>query len=312
MALRISLLKSVALQGLLALCTLFVSLHLQAEDLEPRRWAHLPINTNFLGAGYASTKADIDFDPVLKIEEAEATVDTWVAKYIRTFELFDKSARIGVAQGYQKGHWTGILDGEAASTSRDGATDTLVRFAVNLYGSPPLEGKEFVAYRKANPNETIVGAGISVQLPTGDYMSDKLINLGTNRYTLRPQIGAIHTRGQWSFESTARAVIYFDNDDFYGGKKLENDPLYVLSGHLIYTHRPGIWGSISAAYDYGAKPTVDGVEKDSRKEELLFAASVGIPINRHLGIKLGYIGSRTQRTTGVDTDSFVLAMSGYW
>ena len=44
-----------------------LSLPLQAQDLEPRRWSHLPIGLDalvHLGTGY--TNGDILFDPVLQ------------------------------------------------------------------------------------------------------------------------------------------------------------------------------------------------------------------------------------------------------
>ena len=80
------------------------------EELEPRQWAHLPIDTNFVGAGYGYTQADIDFDPVLKIENGQMEMHTWAAKYIRSFALFEKTARIELLQAYQEGRWTGLLD----------------------------------------------------------------------------------------------------------------------------------------------------------------------------------------------------------
>jgi len=283
-----------------------------AEELEPRRWAHLPINTNFIGSGYAYTEADIGFDPVLKIEDVELELHTWLAKYIRSFALFEKTARIGVIQAYQEGTWTGLLDGVPEKVKRSGWTDTFVRFAVNLYGAPPLQGKEYAKYRAEKKVETIVGAGFSVQLPTGDYMDDKLINLGTNRFTFRPQVGAVHTRGKWSLETTGTVALYSDNDDFYNGKKFEKDPLYTLNSHLIYTFRPGIWASASGGYDYGGRSTIDGVEKDDRKQNLAWAFSFGFPVNRHLGVKLAYIGTRTQESTGIDSDSFVIGASAFW
>ncbi len=63
----------------------------------------LPTDVNIMGAGYANTKADITIDPVLRLEDVEMELDTWAAKYIHTFEMFDKSARIDVAQAYQEG-----------------------------------------------------------------------------------------------------------------------------------------------------------------------------------------------------------------
>ena len=283
-----------------------------SEELEPRRWAHLPINTNFFGSGYAYTEADISFDPVLKIENVDMEMDTWVAKYIRSFSLFEKTARVSVLQAYQEGRWSGLLDGAPTTVKRSGWTDTRVRFAVNLYGAPPLQGKEYVKYRSETKVETIVGAALSVQLPTGDYMDDKLINLGSNRFTFRPQLGAVHTRGKWSIEATGIVALHSDNTDFYNGKKLEQDPLYSIHGHLIYTFRPGIWTSASAGYNYGGKSTVDGTKKDDLKQNLAWALAFGFPVSRHLGFKLAYVGTRTQESTGFDSDSFVVGASAFW
>ena len=104
--------------------------------MEPRRWAHLPIDTNFVGVGYAYTDADITFDPLMKIEDGQAELHTWVAKYIRTFQLLGKSVRLGLIQGYQEGRWSGLLNGVHTSINKTGLLDTRVRFAVNLYGAP--------------------------------------------------------------------------------------------------------------------------------------------------------------------------------
>jgi hypothetical protein len=283
-----------------------------AEDLEPRRWAHLPVDTHFVGAGYGRTHADVNFDPVLKIENAELELDSWAVKYIRTFELFEKTARFDVAQGYQQGRWNGLLDGEPAEVQRNGLTDTIVRVAINFQGAPALGGKAYAEYRAANKDENVAGMGLSVQLPSGEYMDDKLINIGSNRYTFRPQVGMMQTWGAWSLESTAWVVLYSDNTNFYNGKRLENDPLYVASGHLIYTYSPGVWASLSAGYDRGGRSTVDGVKKDDEREDLLFALSLGVPINRNMSVKLAYIAKRSQQLIGVDSDTFALGLSANW
>jgi len=283
-----------------------------SEELEPRRWSHLPIDTNYFGTGYAYTEADIGFDPVLKLSNVEMELDTWPLKYIRTFALFDKTARIGILQTYQEGRWSGRVDGASKTIHRSGWADTLLRFAINLYGAPPLQRKEYAAYRAATEVETIVGAGLAVQLPTGDYMDDKLINLGTNRFTFLPQLGVVHTRGAWSTETTVTAALYSDNNDFFNGYKLEQDPLYTIHSHLIYTFRPGFWAGVSAGYNFGGRSTVDGIKKDDRKQNLAGALSFGFSINRHMGVKAAYIGSRTQESTGFDSDTFTLIFNVFW
>jgi hypothetical protein len=283
-----------------------------AQELEPRRWSHLPTGKNFAGGGYVYTEANILFDPVLRIENVEMEMHTWALKYIRTFELFQKSARVDVTQGYQEGRWTGLVDGVPSSIKRNGLSDSVLRFAINLYGAPPLEGKEFSAYRAKVDVETIVGTALVVQLPTGDYMDDKLINLGTNRFTFRPQFGVVHNRGKWSMELTGAVWLYTDNADFFNGNKLEQDPYYTIQTHLIYTFRPGFWTAASAGYGYGGESTVSGVEKNDRRETLAWALSFGFPITRQLGVKVIYLATRSQKSIGQDTDSIGGAFSILW
>ena len=111
--------------------------------MEPRRWNHLPINQNFVGVGYAHTDAVISVDPVLKIENGTVELDTWLIRYIRTFELLDKSARIEVRQPWQNGQWSGLVAGVPTAVEREGWGDTIARVAVNLVGAPPLDGKTY-------------------------------------------------------------------------------------------------------------------------------------------------------------------------
>jgi len=283
-----------------------------AQDLQPRRWSHLPIGLNFAGLAYAYTEADISDSPALRLEDVKMELNTLGASYVRTFKLFGKSARIDLAQAYLKGHWEGLLDGKLATTSRSGWSDTTVRFAMNILGAPPLQGKEFGAYRKAHDPETIVGIGLAVQLPTGDYKNERLINLGSNRFTFKPQIGVVHSRQNWSMELTGTVWLFTDNDEFFGDNKLEQDPFYTLQGHLIYTFRPGLWAGLSGGLGHGSQTTLNGQRKDDQKEAQAWAASIGYPLSRDWGVKFAYIGTRRRSSTGTDTDSLVFAVSHFW
>ncbi len=62
-------------------------------------------------------------------------------------------------------------------------------------------------------------AAFAVQLPTGEYMDDKLINLGTNQYVVRPDVGLVHDRGRWSIETGAVASFY----SMFGVSNCETD-----------------------------------------------------------------------------------------
>lgn len=270
------------------------------------------MDKNFGGFAFVHTEADIFFDPTLLLEDVEMKLDTWAGKYIRTFELFEKSSRIDITQAYQKGEWKGLLNGISASTSRNGLSDTFVRVAMNLYGAPPLQDKEFGAYRSKVEIETIVGVALAVRMPTGDYKEDKLINLGQNRFAFRPQLGIVHTRGKWTTELTGEVAFYTKNDEFFNGNTLEQKPLYIVHGHLIHTFKPGQWASISAGYDHGGENRLNGVDKDDTKQNIGWKLSYAHPINRALGINVFYLGTRTQKSTGSDSDTLVVSMSFVW
>ncbi|MBP9127943.1 MAG: transporter [Elusimicrobia bacterium] len=282
------------------------------NDIEPRRWGHMPMGGNFLTAGYAYTEATIYLDPVIRLENVKMNLDTWIAKYVHSFKFLGKSSRFDLTQGYQEGRWEGTLDGQPRSTQRKGPSDTYVRFAMNLIGAPALAGKEFAAYRRDLKRETIVGAGVVVQLPTGDYSEDKLINLGSNRFTIRPQLGMTHTRGKWTGELTGEVYVYSDNAEFFNGNKLEQAPLYTGQTHLIYTFRPGLWMSGSLGYALGGASTINGKTKDDPREAAAWALSLGVPIARQWNAKATYLSSRAKDRIGQDTDTLALGLAYSW
>jgi hypothetical protein len=284
----------------------------RAQELQPRRWSHLPMETNFGGIGYVYTNAEISFDPVLLIEDTDLDLHSFSIKYIRTFKFLGKSARVDLLQAYQDATWTGLLDGVPATARRSGWSDLSIRFAANLIGAPPLRAAEYKEYRAGLDRETIVGVGLVIQLPTGSYLEDKLLNLGTNRVTFRPQLGAVHRRNKWAFETTISSWIFTDNDDFFDGNLLEQEPLFAIQQHLDYTVRPGLWAGAGVAYAQGAESTVDGIRKDNETQNLAWLFSMGFPINRQWGVKFAYLGKRTLTSVGADSDSFVTAVSVLW
>jgi hypothetical protein len=283
-----------------------------AAELEPRRWAHTPVDTNFVGVGYVHTEGEIAFDPVLQIEGAEVELDATVLKYIRTFEMFEKSAKISLAQAQVNATWSGLLGGVPTSAQRVGLSDTVARFAIQLKGAPPLKGKAYQQYRASKDVETIIGAGLVVHLPTGEYKEDKLLNLGGNRYVVRPQFGVTHKRRNWTAEMTASAFIYTENDDFFGGNKLEQDPLYSVQGHLMREFKGRKWVSLSFAWGRGGEVEINGIEKNDVKEELLWAVSFGAPLSPRIGMKIAYLDLGRREPTGIEGETLLVSLSTFF
>jgi hypothetical protein len=283
-----------------------------SQELVPRRWSHLPIGTNFVGVGYAYTRADISFDPVLQIEDAKLDMHTVEVSYIRTVGLLGKSARADFKIPLQDARWKGLLAGQPASAHRQGMADPVVRFAVNVLGGPPLKGENFATYRADHEVETIVGLGLAVHLPLGQYSEDKLLNLGSNRFTIRPQLGVEHKRGNWIAELTASIWFFTDNNSFFNGLCRKQDPFFTAQAHLIYNFRPGFWASLSGALGYGAESTIDNVEKDDIQRNVGWALGLGYSLTRRFGLKFSYVGIYNLSDVGTDSNTLILGASYFW
>jgi len=280
-----------------------------AQDIEPRRWTPLPIGMNVLGAAVIHTDGDIAFDPVLELEDVTVDAGTAIVSFLHSFELLGQSARFDVQLPYKDARWEGLLAGEPDSAERKGLGDPRLRLSVNLLGAPALKGKEFQAYRASHPINTVVGAALAITLPLGDYKQEELLNLGGNRYIFRPQLGFVHTRGHWSYELTGSVFLYTDNDDFFGNNKREQDPLYALQTHLIYTSPQRWWVSLGAAHDRGGESSINGDKKDDERRDLLYGISAGLPIGSRSSAKLAYVASRSDEDVGKDSDSVAFAFS---
>jgi len=277
-----------------------------AQDLEPRRWTPVPAGVNVVAAGYVGLRGDVFFDPVLEIEDADVSGHIVAVSYVRSFAIGDKLARFDAVVPRQNMRWSGLLDGVPATAERVGLADPVFRLSVLLAGAP-ASGNKPDENTKSN---TIVGAAVAVKVPLGEYLNDKLLNLGQNRYVVRPQIGVLHTRGKWSYELTGSVFIFGKNDDFFGGLELKQDPLYALQGHVIRVFdKPGYWAALSTGYGWKGQSIVDGSRADDSKKLWLSSLAFGRPIGKKQGIKFAYLRSRTKTNNGSDVDSLAIGWS---
>ena len=72
--------------------------------------------------------------------------------------------------------------------------------------------------------------------------------------------------GPWAYELMASIRFFEDNDDYFNGRLLEQNPLWSLQGHLIYNFTKGRWISLNANFYRGGETRVDGDSKDNYVE----------------------------------------------
>jgi len=284
----------------------------KAQDLEPRRWGHLPTGMNLVGLGYAYTDSFVYFSPFWKITDTSARINSYAVSAIHTFDLAGKSARISFLLPFVSGRWEGNVDEQFEVVHRNGFADPRLRLSVNLYGAPALKGTEYTQYRAQHATNTVVGASLAVSAPLGQYDADELINISGNRWTVRPQIGVVHSRGPWSFELTGSLFLFSDNKDFFDHARLEQKTLYAAQAHVIYDFEPDLWVSLSTAYAARGRVYLEKQKTAFEVDNWLWAASFGFPIGKTQSVKLTWLSGRTQNDVGRDSDNLFLSWSMRW
>jgi hypothetical protein len=153
----------------------------------------------------------------------------------------------------------------------------------------------------------VVGVSLQITAPLGQYDPDRLVNLGTNRWTFKPEFGFSKKLGRWILEGTGGANLYTDNDDFFGGQHRSQAPIYSAQGHVIYIWPRGTWAALDATYYTGGRSTVDGVEGDDLQRNWRTGLTLALPVNRRNSIKL-YVSQGVYTRVG---DDFVLGGVGW-
>jgi hypothetical protein len=252
-----------------------------AQDAEPRLYSNTPIGLNFLIAGYIYSQGRLAFDPSLSISDAEYRAHTGAVAYVRSFELLGQSAKVDVIVPFNGFSAQGLVSGRPQERNITGLGDPRFRVSVNLFGAPALSLQEYATYRQ----DLIVGISLQVSAPLGQYDNARLLNLGGNRWSFRPEIGVSKAWGSWTFELAPSVTFFTDNSDFFNGKRFAQAPLYLVRGSIIHQFSDRLWVSLDGSYFRGARTAVNGVIGDNEQENVRAGMTVALSLDRQNSIK---------------------------
>ena len=279
----------------------------EAGEIEPRAYVNTPVGVNFLLGGYAYTDGDLATSGSSPIKDAELTMDTGLLAYARSMDIWGKSAKFDVILGYSELSGEAMVAGQSRTRNVSGFLDPRFRFSINFLGAPALSVQEFANYQQ----DLIVGASVQVSAPLGQYDKERLVNLGNNRWFVKPDIGISKAWGDFTLELSGGAFFYSDNDDFLDGKKLEQDPVYTTQLHATYNLGRGVWAAVSGTYDHGGRTTTDGVRNDDQQDNSRAGITLALPVNRHNSVKF-FASSPIHTTAGGDFDLLGVLWQHRW
>jgi hypothetical protein len=280
-----------------------------AQDLDPRAYAKVPINSTVAVAGLSFSKGGVLTDPAAAVQNIEADVTTTTLGVVRTFALCGKTAQALAVFPYTWGDVTGNVFEEAARTTRSGAPDMRFRLAVLLAGAPAMRLEQFVK----SPRKPIVGASVTVVAPTGQYYPAKMINLGTNRWSVKPEVALSVPLGpRWMADVYAGLWLFTDNGAYYPGTATRaQDPIGALQAHISYSLSPRAWVAFDSTWYAGGRATVNGVAGGPRQSNTRIGATLLVPVGKRHAVKVAWSTGAIVRS-GADFDTVSVGWTTGW
>lgn len=293
---------------LLVLASLFLN-PIFSQDFEPRSMSETPLGANVFVASYAHSNGNILLETALPIENLESEINSAVFGYARSFKLFSKPAKVDVIAPYAFANFSGLYDSRDSSAYRQGLGDPSIRLSMILIGAEALKPDDFLS---RDVKRFRLGILARARLPIGQYNNKKLINLGTNRYSLR-----LGLAGAYSFTQKLTAELHFNswfftqNNEFYNGNTLKQKPMITLQAHLIYEFNPRMWAAISYGKTNLGETVLNEEERNDTQKNTRSGFAFSYRINKKHSLKLAFATGVTTRY-GSDYTTLALAYQYLW
>ena len=239
------------------------------------------------------------FDPSIVLDNASIHTDGPVLGYARSLRIGNLSSKIdgGLSHACLKG--SADFQGQRLSRTVCGWSDARVKWSVNFFGAPALSLHEFASYRQ----NLVLGASLQLGVPSGQYDPARLINIGANRWSARPEIGLSEVLGRrWTVDLALAGTFYQANDEYYGGRTRAQDPIYSFQAHAVRVFPKGVWLAVDGTRYRGGQTRTDGFEDQNLQSNDRLGFTVALPINRRQSIKVYYSTGVVTRT-GTDFDT---------
>jgi hypothetical protein len=244
-----------------------------AQSLEPRSYANVPVAMNFVLGGYGYSTGDLILDASVPLEDASVDTHLLVAGYARGLDVFGHSGLFSVVGSYASTSGDALYRGSRVSGENAGLADPAARVGVNLFGAPAMKRSAFGGWKQ----NLIVGVSLLIQPPLGDYES-RILSIGTNRWTFRPEVGVSKVVGAWQLELAVSTSWFTDNDDPPQGDRKSQDPIHAARVHVIRNLRHGRWVSFDATHYEGGDVMIDGVRSSGLQRNGRYGVTFSSPV----------------------------------
>ena len=255
---------------------------IRAQEMEARSYAVVPTGLHALALSFTYSSGNVVTEGSSPVQDLNVTNKVFNLGYVQTFTLLKKLARVSASLPY------GFLDGTArfhgidTSGSRAGFYDGRIKFGMNLFGSPVSTPKEFQKFQE----HTVFGASLVISVPVGQYFPSKLINLGSNRWGFKPEVGLSHREGRLFYEGYAGVWFFTANNQFYNHTVLKQTALFSFQAHVDYTFKKGKYLALNGGFATGGETSLNSVPRQDDQDNWRIGGTFSLPvINNHQSLK---------------------------
>ena len=253
-----------------------------AQEMEPRSYSVVPVGLHAAQLSYTFSGGEVVSGLNSPLQNLNINASIIALGYVQTFSLFHKLGRISVGLPYAFLNGTAKAFGIDTATSRNGFGDGRIKLGINLTGSPVLAPKDFQQFQE----HTVLGASVVISVPIGQYFSDKLINIGSNRWGIKPEIGVSHREGRLFYEGYAGVWFYTENNQYYNKSTLSQKPLFSFQAHMDYTFKHGKYAALNGGYASGGETSLNAVQRFDDQKNWRIGATFSTPVfNKHQSVK---------------------------
>jgi hypothetical protein len=277
---------------LLGLMSSFLVSALRGQSLAPRAYVITPVGANAVTLTTNIHKGAIQFDSAVPITAASGTNFLAILSYYRSLNFFGRSANITVGVPYGRGTFQGLVVNQQQNISRSGLGNGEVRFSVNLKGGPTMNLAEFTQWKQ----KRLLGVSVIAQFPSGQYDPTRLINIGTNRWAFKPEVGYSEQWDKWVLDVYGAVWLFTTNPEFFsrntyfpGTQQQTQEPIGAVEGHLSRDIKLGTWVSLDGNFWYGGRTSLNGVPNpNTLQRNSRVGATAALRVSKHQSVKISF------------------------
>ena len=248
----------------------------RTQFTDPRTYENSPVAMNQVTLGYGFAHANASIDSSLVLPGAKLDLNAGLVDYTRTLSFFRRYA--WVEASLPIAGLAGAVAGTTLKGSVTGTGDSTYTFGALLKGGPALSLQKFSTYEPT----TTIGVSVAVTAPTGSYDKNKVLNLGSDRWSFKPELALSHPFGprqNWAIDGYANVYFFTANTSYHGREILRQQPLTGVEAHLSYSFTSNIWASVDARYAFRGDTVVDGGDQHDSQRNLPVGSELNVSLS---------------------------------